>query len=252
MSLSRVIKNGFAFLGYTVGRSAAGLHMLPLSRVGVDVLRDVSALKYSARSPATIFDIGANRGQSLRELRSWFSGASIHCFEPDPSQFAKIDPDGRDDKTTKNRTAVGSEDGEVELILAASSEGNSILPFDQAAPAVLSGGWTVQKNSIRVPMTRIDTYCHRNDVDHIDILKSDTQGNELQVLLGAGDFLHPARISVVIVEAIFRPMYKGQGYFVEIFGLLASKGFRFVAFYNESRDADGTIVWCDALFFGSC
>jgi FkbM family methyltransferase len=251
MVIGRIIKKGFQSIGYNVGRSATGLEIFPLSRVGVDALRDIATLRFSSSAPSVVLDVGANRGQSAIDLRRVFADAVIHSFEPDPLQFAKINPEGRDTKLLKHNTAVGEEDGQIDLILATSSEGNSVLQFDENAPAVLGGGWTVQKNSIRVPIMRIDTFCDRNGVDHIDILKSDTQGNELQVLAGAGEFLRPERVSVVLVEAIFRPMYKGQSYFSDIFVHLTQRGFRLVSFYNESRDVDGSIVWCDALFFGS-
>ncbi len=51
---------------------------------GADKSTDIAAL---CPKPRVIFDVGANVGQTVDELRSTFSEASIYSFEPVPSTF---------------------------------------------------------------------------------------------------------------------------------------------------------------------
>jgi FkbM family methyltransferase len=51
-----------------------------------------------------------------------------------------------------------------------------------------------------VPATTIDTYCERNGIPKIDLLKIDVEGAEYQVLLGAHHMLESKRIRCCVFE----------------------------------------------------
>ncbi len=52
-----------------------------------------------------------------------------------------------------------------------------------------------------VQIDTIDDYCERAGIDHIDILKSDTQGYDLEVLRSAGKMLSAGKIKLVYLES---------------------------------------------------
>lgn len=56
-----------------------------------------------------------------------------------------------------------------------------------------------------ITLTTIDEFCLERNITSIDILKSDTEGNELQVLYGAKGILSENKIKYLVIEAgIFR------------------------------------------------
>ena len=57
----------------------------------------------------------------------------------------------------------------------------------------------------------------------IDYIKVDTQGSELDILKGAGEYLKTARC--IDIEVEFNPIYEGQCLFWEVDAYLRSNGF---------------------------
>ena len=85
-----------------------------------------------------------------------------------------------------------------------------------------------------------------NSMPHIDFLKIDTQGTEIEILKsGPLD-----RISIIRTEAEFVEIYEGQALFDDIQRELSSRGFRFIEFTDEGL-LDGKRIWADALFIRS-
>jgi hypothetical protein len=84
-------------------------------------------------------------------------------------------------------------------------------------------------------------------IDHIDILKSDTQGFDLEVLKGAQGVIGHGRVHLILIEINFAALYCGQPRFDEIYAWLSDRGFRLVSFYNACY-MNHRIGWCDALF----
>ena len=55
-------------------------------------------MKDWGREEATIFDVGANKGQTAIEYRSNFPTAEIYCFEPFPDSVAELKEQFADDQ----------------------------------------------------------------------------------------------------------------------------------------------------------
>jgi hypothetical protein len=78
----------------------------------------------------------------------------------------------------------------------------------------------------------------------------DTQGSELDILLGAGRYLD--KISIIKCEVEFVELYRGQPLFDDVVRELSKCGFRFVDFFDgascgHERDKQKRI-WGDAIF----
>jgi hypothetical protein len=98
-----------------------------------------------------------------------------------------------------------------------------------------------------VEVDTVDDYCSGASVTHIDILKSDTQGFDFEVLRGAKAMLGEHRIHLVFIEIMFCEMYKNLPRFDEVFRFLLDRGLELVSFYTmEYRD--NKAGWTDALF----
>ena len=104
---------------------------------------------------------------------------------------------------------------------------------------------TIQ-NRYSVEVTTLDEYCSQRNIPAIDILKSDTQGFDLEVIKGANNLLANRRIHLIYMEITFCDMYKGLPRADEIFGFLFDHGFSLVSFYNFYYRND-LAAWCDVL-----
>jgi hypothetical protein len=81
----------------------------------------------------------------------------------------------------------------------------------------------------------------------VDILKSDTQGYDLEVFKGAEQAMHRQQIGLVYFEFIFSDMYKKLPAFDEVFRHLIDRDFALVSIY-EFHHQNRLAGWCDALF----
>ena len=234
--------------GYRVRGTADGVVVTPQQLWGQDAFADAARLLADA-PVRTVFDIGANRGETVLELHALFPDATIHAFEPDPTTFDKLRlATAAVGAVRCHGFGLGAEDGTATLYLAASSEGNSFLRLAEGRGAECRGGWGAAAGAVTVPVRRLDTFCREAGVGVIDLLKIDVQGFEGAVIAGGGEFLRRANVRAVLVEAQFQPVYEVQAAFTDLFRSLDERGFRLVDLYNKNRSADGRLLWCDLLF----
>jgi FkbM family methyltransferase len=214
----RSVRNILARFGYMV-RSIG-----PRSSVaGVEMLHDVRVL-LGGKPNAVLFDVGANIGQTIDEFLAVFPSARIVAFEPSPASFQVL--------SAKYRVPGIS----LETIALGDSEGT--LPFyvDREWPvndSLLPPVWKVAQE-VRVPVETLDGYCERHNIQEIDLLKIDTQGNDLNVLRGARQMLSMGRIRLFSVEIMFTPMYEGQPELTDFFSFAEQAKYRLVGFYEQT------------------
>lgn len=233
--MKQVIRRVLRALGYDLRRIAAASNNI----VGQNPWDDMASLVVS-KYPV-VFDVGANVGQTVTRMRSRFPECTLHSFEPSPTSFHRLLSNcaGLADVHLWN-FALGSSRGEKRLLENFRSDMSSFLPLGDS-------GWgqVVKQTSVRVDT--IDAFCADKGIAQIHILKSDTQGYDLEVLKGAQDMMASKRISLIYFEVIFSDMYRGIGSFGEAYELLVRHGFRLVSFYDlwyQGRLASAT----DALF----
>jgi hypothetical protein len=91
------------------------------------------------------------------------------------------------------------------------------------------------------------SHCNSSWPEHINLLKIDTQGFELQVLRGAERMLSERRICALMLEVNFSMMYQVQSPFAQILEQLDARGYYLVDFYQKAR-IKHRLSWCNALF----
>ena len=139
-----------------------------------------------------------------------------------------------------SRVAVGSSSGVQRLFENSYTDMSSFL-------ALSTEGWGEVTGQTDVHLITLDDYCRRAGIDRVDVLKTDTQGYDLEVLKGAERLFQARRISVVHVEVMFDDLYEGMPEFDELYRFLADRQMRLVALYNYVMRS-GVAGWCDALF----
>jgi FkbM family methyltransferase len=225
---------------------AAGFEILR-TRVGLDPDQDL--VRLVGTTAKTIFDVGANVGQTATTLAALFPAAAIHSFEPNRDVFSTLEENVRNlPAVACHPIALSDEDAFGTLHVTRGSEGSSLLPLAGDVGELKLGEWTVASEEQQVEIRRLDSFCAAHGITTIDILKIDTQGNDLEVLQGAGAMLAPSTIRTIFCEVLFAPLYEEQCFFDDVYRLLTGRGYRLVGFYNESRDGAHRLMWCDALF----
>ena len=102
-----------------------------------------------------------------------------------------------------------------------------------------------------IECTTLDILMSKSNVHSIDLLKLDTQGSELDILLGASDYI--SKVSIIKIEVAFIEIYKGQHLFDEVVTHLAGKKFKFLMFFDGGyqylpNEKVKKPIWADALF----
>jgi FkbM family methyltransferase len=199
-------------------------------------------LKLFVADPKVIFDVGAHTGQSTRFYHQQFPSSEIHAFEPDPDLFKELWAGlGRERGVTLNDTAVGSTPGPHRFFVNSDSHMNSLL---EPGPQI----WGKVTREATVEVVTLDDYCVRKGIERIGILKSDTQGYDLEVLKGASNLMEAGRISVIVTEILLADMYKDGARIEDIFRLMRERRYKLSTFYNWHYRKHAVAGFCDALF----
>lgn len=207
--------------------------------LGLSPFRDMQRLTVSKQP--VIFDIGANRGQTIRELRRKFRGASIHAFEPCGTAFEELQRKYADKPGVRlNNLGVGSEVAVRQFNEFESAEMSSFLEPGEVC-------WSHVKKQSSVQLTTVDRYCIDHGVPCIDVLKSDTQGFDFEVLKGASQMLKERRVHLIFFEVVFSKIYVGLPRLDQIYGFLADHGYELITFYRMYFQHDRA-CFTDALF----
>jgi FkbM family methyltransferase len=219
-----------------------GLDVRRGNRWGLDAMQDIR--RVIGDGAHAFLDIGANRGQTAAELLRTFPGSTVHCFEPIPlpelREFAAHTPG-----VNVWQYALGSAEGSAPFTVTEASEGSSLLKL--ATPGQY-GAWTRPASEITVPVRRLDAVWTELNLSRVDLLKTDTQGFDLKVLKGAGDFLSPRTVRMIMAEVNFQTFYDGQSKPHELLEFLDSKGYRPVSLHEGGREKNGRLYWGDMIF----
>ena len=163
--------------------------------------------KFGAFNEITIFDVGANKGQSINRFRSIFKNSIIHSFEPDKECYEILlnKFDGKD-KLFINDTALSNNFEEKEFNIYENSTDNSF--YKKTNDKVI--------NKIIVKTQTLDDYINKNNIKNIDILKIDTQSFNKEVIEGAQNSLNKRIIDILEIEVNLGNYYNKKNTFYEI------------------------------------
>lgn len=224
--------------------------------LGYEILRlknafDSQRMLLSDIPVKTIFDLGANVGDTIAEYRKRFSSALIYGFEPLPEELIGLRKRFKDDSLVKLiPLAVSDEVDKTQFFVNNVRTSSSLfLGLEESKtlfdiPDVVK---TVDK--IEVSTTTIDDFCKQESIDEIGIPKMDIQGGELAALKGATEMLNSGSILLIYSEILFVPVYKEQPPYYEICSFLFDYGYRLFDWYNlYHSDNRRELVQGDAIF----
>ena len=229
-------------------RQGKGYDIRRKMRLGRNHIKDIRTIL--GNRVQVIFDVGANDGQTVRAFLPAFSRASIYSFEPDPRTFERLAASVRDEPRVRVvNAALGRETGNATLFRSKLDQTYSLLPKAEGAEQyVFDAEYLVNAGTVAVRITSIDEFCAENGVEHVDLLKIDTQGYEVEVLEGARRLLNSGSVSMIYAEVCFVRYYERQPLFQDVYELLYDLGYRLVGIYESGFLTHSYQVGGNALF----
>jgi FkbM family methyltransferase len=174
-------------------------------RARVGILSDLAAARFGTRGrdvfsdmrklgtpfdPRLLFDVGANIGETAAEMAQRFPLATILAFEPSRLNHAHLSKRFRGNASVQPlQLGLSSAPGRIHFIDD---------PADHTMARLAS---PEDEGAYPVEVQTIDALCAERGFDHIDYLKIDTEGHDLEVLRGAERMLRERRVAFVEVES---------------------------------------------------
>tara|TARA_B100002019_G_scaffold286240_1_gene296411 strand:+ start:2136 stop:2924 length:789 start_codon:yes stop_codon:yes gene_type:complete len=219
-------------------------HILDISDDPIEIIKRI----FSTHKVNTIIDGGASIGDISLKFANYFPKSNVYCFEPysDFNQFlTKRFKDN--ERISIFPFALNSTNDQLNLYINNSKGTNSTLP--PASEGVLIYGNQFDNTGVEITEAiSLDSWAKQNDIDHIDILKLDVQGTELDVLKGANHLLSNNGIDALLIEINFQNCYRNQSRWDDLISYLMNSGYSLFNFYNFYH-YEGKLVQSDAIFF---
>lgn len=204
----------------------------------IKLYSDVLAQTQQNGLPFTVLDVGANHGEFSSEILRSVPEARVHAFEPSPAVFTLLMSAHKlDTRVTCHQLALGTLQGSLPF---------EPRPDDDKLGRLLHN---TSPTAIHVDVTTVDAVLDKLGITHVALLKTDTEGHELDVLRGAAGSLQEGRISSILVESTLGPSTDRHISLSAISEELQPLGFELFGVYDMGYDRHtGAMRFCNALF----
>jgi len=194
-------------------------------------------------APATLIDVGANKGQFSLAVRALRPSARIIAFEPlaDAADAFESLFKG-DDRVTLHRHAIANREGTADFHVTDRADSSSLLrPGDGQNDAF----HVSRKKVVCVPVKRLDDVIDWAALAHPVLMKIDVQGAELEVVKSCGDL---TAVDFICAELSYVELYEGQPLFDEFVTYMEARGFAPAEIYNQVSTPAFGLTQADVLF----
>lgn len=204
-----------------------------------------------------IFDIGANEGQSIERFLKINNNSSIHSFEPDKYTYNLLKEKYQNYPNIKlNNIAIGNQKENKIFNVAAHSRNSSFLDLRANTNWIKLRSKELGispdnyiKEKIKVTIDTIDSYCEENSINHIDVMKIDTQLFEQEVLIGSKKMIESQKIDAIELEIVFSTTYEKYLCLSDLEKYLVPNNYRFSAIrLNNNNIFSGSIFFANILY----
>lgn len=182
-----------------------------------------------------LVDVGANVGQTAAALTATWPTARVFCIEPFAATFDALQRATADQpRVSCFRCAFGSRPAQQEVFTRPGSVNNSLL-----GPGPRRDGRSDGDQPELVTVTTFDAFREEHGLEHVDFLKIDTEGYDLEVVKGASSSLDQQRVSFVQVEAGMTRHNAKHVPFGELQEFLEQVGYVLFGIYDQTPEWDG-------------
>ncbi len=241
--MKNLVRSAFGLMGLDIRRQSK-LHEAYVEEKRLANVRPWQQLE--RYNPATILDIGANDGHSVRVFRELMPTVTIHSFEPLSDCFVQVQTELKKcPPGSAHHFALGDRD-ETSLIHRNDyTPSSSLLPMDELHREEFPKSANSREEKIQV--RRLDDVAPDLNLVEPIVAKIDVQGFEDRVIRGGEKTFQ--RAAAIVVELSSYPLYEGQPSFADVHDQLASIGFVFRGTVDQMLSPkDGRILQFDGLF----
>ena len=203
----------------------------------------------------TFFDVGAHRGETIREYKDNFPNINLYSFEPFKESFNDLEKVSKlYDKSQvfniglSNFNGIGKFNNHIKKNDQHYSVVNStskLLPNSMKKFGYEDPDEIVQ---VECKFSTLDYFLDNEKIEFIDLLKIDVQGGEYRVLEGAENSISSGKIKIIFLEIITAPFYEEQkslNYYLSYFD---KKNYELFGLYNLSYQNNSRLLQFDAMF----
>jgi FkbM family methyltransferase len=200
----------------------------------------LNILKFFKANEFGFIDIGAFRGDFTDMIITAFPRSQGLLIEPTIGNYYYLKSRFYLKETIKIiNYALGLEKSEADFYCTSDSAQNSLLEFVDYNTSVVIN---------KVSVESLDELLNSgNNFQNIDLIKIDTQGNDLNVLQGGIKTIKKYK-PAILTEIIFVPLYKNQSDYYELSEFMNGLGYKLVGIYNSHAHESGCIAFSDFLF----
>jgi FkbM family methyltransferase len=212
-------------------------------------------LKVNKAEKVIILDIGAHKGESVKFFSSLYPKPVIYAFEPSRISFAALKhavDKIEDNEISIFQIGIGDQEKVADFFDSILSETSTFIrpninsQYLRRKNRILLQFHRDFLNSTPTRLTTVDAFVSESKINRIDIMKIDTEGYELQALLGAEKALREGKVRIIQFERHMDDMREDS--FVAINEFLSSLRFKkvyeiqhffgnfFDIIYEKSRD----------------
>lgn len=210
-----------------------------LSQLMQFVYKQNNGARYSA------IDVGAHCGEYTKFLISTGFFNHIVSFEPNPESYRQLLNKATSNENCKIEIincALSYQSGTLDLYCDDDTATASLLQYDSN---YIGQG---QVKTHTVPVVTLDDYLdEHSSIGRLQLLKIDTQGNDLSVIKGSLRTIAAHR-PIIQTKFIYIPLYKSQCSPVELSELLSKLNYEMFSLNNLHVTAEGRLAFCDAIF----
>lgn len=198
---------------------------------GVNVFNDIK-IRLPNFVLNNFFDVGANVGKVTKYVSKHFPKCKIYSFEPINSTFNVLKENCnllKNNNIFIYNNAFGSN---INDILMCSKIKSSLSK-------VISNNYILQKDDreiVNVKCNTIDNFCKINNILNINFLKIDTEGYDLQVLIGSELMLTKQQIDIIEVEVGMHTLNDIHISFIDMYNYLKSKNYYVFGIYEQVNE----------------
>lgn len=151
-------------------------------------------------SPLTapiVFDVGANVGNYSELVKKISNTAQVYAFEPHPTTFNDLKKSSLLYDYEAINCGLGDENGDAILYDYKNNDGSEHASIFKNVIEQIHGG---ESKAHGICIKKLDDIVLELNVDKINLLKIDTEGNELSVLMGGEKTIRKGNIDVIHFE----------------------------------------------------
>ena len=176
------------------------------------------------------FDVGACLGESIPKFEGF---DEIYAFEPAPNIFNILAEKCKDDSRIKCfQIGISDENGLKSFNYHDHYGYSSFLEIDKEGEFAkkcqeFDPGFDNIVAIMDVQTKRLDTFMQENCIEHIDFLKIDTQGNDLNVIKSLGKMID--KVDTIELEVQIKPLYKNSSSKEKIVDFMQRNNFNLIS-----------------------